>query len=123
MRIRKASEDGGGTSFADYVWKPVVLIEMKKRGADLCKHYRQAFDYWVRLVPDRQIASAHNLSIRLASFGHCLDNSGMAKTPRLDGAAESPAAGSAEASTSGNGSADGPRLGPNENSTPAPKKN
>src|SRR5881396_1092512 len=35
MRIRKASEDGGGTSFADYVWKPVVLIEMKKRGAHL----------------------------------------------------------------------------------------
>jgi hypothetical protein len=53
MRIRKASEDGGGTSFADYVWKPVVLIEMKKRSADLSKHYRQAFDYWVRLVPDR----------------------------------------------------------------------
>jgi len=53
MRIRKASEDGGGTSFADFVWKPVVLIEMKKRGADLSKHYRQAFDYWVRLVPDR----------------------------------------------------------------------
>src|SRR5688572_8673437 len=53
MRIRKASEDGGGTSFADYVWKPIVLIEMKKRGADLSKHYRQAFDYWVRLVPDR----------------------------------------------------------------------
>jgi hypothetical protein len=44
MRIRKASEDGGGTSFADYVWKPVVLIEMKKRGADLSKHFRQAFD-------------------------------------------------------------------------------
>ena len=61
MRIRKPSEDGpstalgagDGTSFADYVWKPVVLIEMKKRGADLSKHYRQAFDYWVRLVPDR----------------------------------------------------------------------
>ena len=29
-RIRKAKEDGGGTAFADYVWKPVVLIEMKK---------------------------------------------------------------------------------------------
>jgi hypothetical protein len=56
-RIRKASEDGGGTSFADYVWKPVVLIEMKKRGADLSKHYRQAFDYWVRLVPDRLSSS------------------------------------------------------------------
>ena len=52
-RIRKASEGCGGTSFADYVWKPVVLIEMKKRGANLSKHYRQAFDYWVRLVPDR----------------------------------------------------------------------
>jgi hypothetical protein len=32
MRIRKSTEDGGGTSFADYVWKPIVLIEMKKRG-------------------------------------------------------------------------------------------
>jgi type I site-specific restriction endonuclease len=53
MRIRKAKEDGGGTSFADYVWKPVVLVEMKKRGENLQKHYRQAFDYWVRLVPNR----------------------------------------------------------------------
>jgi len=53
FRIRKADEDGGGTAFADYVWKPVVLIEMKKRGTDLQKHYRQAFDYWTRLVPDR----------------------------------------------------------------------
>ncbi len=52
-RIRKAGEDGGGTAFADYVWKPVVLIEMKKRGERLQRHYRQAFDYWVRLVPDR----------------------------------------------------------------------
>lgn len=53
FRIRKANEDGGGTSFADFVWKPVVLIEMKKRGADLQRHYRQAFDYWTRLVPNR----------------------------------------------------------------------
>ena len=53
FRVRKASEDGGGTSFADYVWKPVVLIEMKKRGVVLSKHYRQAFDYWTRLVPGR----------------------------------------------------------------------
>jgi hypothetical protein len=30
-------------------WKPVVLIEMKKRGEDLTRHYRQAFDYWTRL--------------------------------------------------------------------------
>jgi hypothetical protein len=53
FRIKKSTEDGGGTAFADYVWKPVVLIEMKKRGVDLSKHFRQAFDYWVRLVPDR----------------------------------------------------------------------
>ena len=53
FRIKKSSEDGGGTAFADYVWKPVVLIEMKKRGTDLSRHYRQAFDYWLRLVPGR----------------------------------------------------------------------
>ncbi|MBC8353004.1 MAG: class I SAM-dependent DNA methyltransferase [Planctomycetes bacterium] len=51
MRIKKT--DAKGTAFADLVWKPVVLIEMKKRGVDLSKHYRQAFDYWVRLVPGR----------------------------------------------------------------------
>ncbi|MEI6357559.1 MAG: DNA methyltransferase, partial [Verrucomicrobiota bacterium] len=28
-------------------------VEMKKRGTDLQKHYRQAFDYWMRLVPHR----------------------------------------------------------------------
>jgi SAM-dependent methyltransferase len=49
-RIKK---DDKGTAFADLVWKPVVLIEMKKRGTDLSKHYRQAFDYWTRLVPGR----------------------------------------------------------------------
>ena len=53
FRIRKTREDGGGMAFADYVWKPIVLIEMKKRGADLSRHFRQAFDYWVRLVPGR----------------------------------------------------------------------
>lgn len=41
------------TSFADLVWKPRVLIEMKKRGENLIKHYQQAFDYWQRLVPNR----------------------------------------------------------------------
>jgi SAM-dependent methyltransferase len=53
FRIRKPSESGGGVAFADYVWKPFVLIEMKKGGEDLSRHYRQAFDYWVRLVPGR----------------------------------------------------------------------
>lgn len=51
-RIRKGSKKGK-TGFADLVWKPRVLIEMKKRGADLSKHYSQAFDYWQRAVPNR----------------------------------------------------------------------
>ena len=50
--IKKGSKKGK-TGFADLVWKPRVLIEMKKRGEDLSKHYSQAFDYWTRLVPNR----------------------------------------------------------------------
>lgn len=50
LRVKNTS---GGTSFADLVWKPVVVVEMKKRGADLSKHYSQAFTYWTRLVPNR----------------------------------------------------------------------
>lgn len=50
--IKKGSKSGK-TGFADLVWKPRVLIEMKKRGEDLNKHYSQAFDYWTRLVPNR----------------------------------------------------------------------
>ncbi len=41
------------TNFADLVWKPRVLIEMKRRGENLLKHYQQAFSYWQRLVPNR----------------------------------------------------------------------
>lgn len=50
MRVKN---DRGGTAFADLVWKPRVLIEMKKRGEDLSRHLIQAFDYWVRLVPGK----------------------------------------------------------------------
>ena len=50
MRVKKADK---GVNFADLVWKPVVLVEMKKRGEDLSKHYSQAFMYWTRLVPNR----------------------------------------------------------------------
>ncbi len=49
FRVRKTK----GTAFADLVWKPHVLIEMKKRGVDLATAYQQAFDYWTRLVPGR----------------------------------------------------------------------
>jgi type II restriction/modification system DNA methylase subunit YeeA len=30
-----------------------LLLEMKKRGEKLERHYRQAFEYWLRLVPQR----------------------------------------------------------------------
>jgi SAM-dependent methyltransferase len=53
FRLRKAAEDGGGTAFADLVWKPVVLVEMKRRGTDLQKHFRQAFGYWTRITGGR----------------------------------------------------------------------
>ena len=51
FRIR--DEEKGSTKFADLVWKPIVLIEMKKRDSDLSLHYQQAFDYWTKLVPNR----------------------------------------------------------------------
>ena len=52
QRVKKGSKKGN-TGFADLVWKPRVLIEMKKRGENLNKYYSQAFDYWIRLIPDR----------------------------------------------------------------------
>lgn len=50
-RIKKQSSKG--TSFADLIWKPRLLLEMKKRGEKLQLHYRQAWDYWVNAVPNR----------------------------------------------------------------------
>lgn len=40
-------------NFADLVWKPRCLIEMKSKKAKLNEHYRQAFDYWIYCVPKR----------------------------------------------------------------------
>lgn len=53
MRVSKAAEAGGGTAFADLVWKPVVLVEMKKRGANLQKSSCQTFDYWTLVTGER----------------------------------------------------------------------
>lgn len=44
---------GKGTKFADLFWKDRLLLEMKKRGTVLERHYRQAFEYWQYLVPNR----------------------------------------------------------------------
>ncbi|CAN3702735.1 hypothetical protein MMX123_02765 [Microbacterium sp. MM2322] len=49
----RVTKQHGGTSFADLLWKPRVLIEMKRSGTRLARHLSQAFDYWVRAVPDR----------------------------------------------------------------------
>lgn len=49
-RVRKK---GRGTKFADLLWRPRLLLEMKKRGEKLERHYTQAFDYWLQLVPQR----------------------------------------------------------------------
>ena len=53
MEYRIKKESGRGTGFADLVWKPYILLEMKKRGENLYHHYQQAFDYWIRTVPNR----------------------------------------------------------------------
>jgi len=53
LESRVKKRDTGGTAFADLVWKPVVLFEMKKRGEDLSRHLPQAFDYWASLTPNR----------------------------------------------------------------------
>jgi hypothetical protein len=44
---------GQRTKFADLVWRPRLLIEMKSRGEKLERHYSQAFEYWLQLVPYR----------------------------------------------------------------------
>jgi hypothetical protein len=51
-RVRKP-EGGKGVSFADLLWESRCIIEMKKAGTDLSKHFRQAFQYWIQVVPHR----------------------------------------------------------------------
>jgi hypothetical protein len=53
LEMRVTRRDNRGTAYADLVWKPRVLVEMKKGGRDLQRDYRQAFEYWIDLVPDR----------------------------------------------------------------------
>jgi hypothetical protein len=56
-RIKKGSK-AGKMGFADLVWTPGtlpgVLIEMKKKGEDLSKHYAQALQYWTFQIPRAQ---------------------------------------------------------------------
>lgn len=41
------------TNFADLLWGDRVLIEMKKKGAQLPSHRTQIFDYWWKLRPNQ----------------------------------------------------------------------
>ena len=49
----RVRQKGQRTRYADLLWEPRLLLEMKKRGEKLTRHYRQTFDYWLRLVPQR----------------------------------------------------------------------
>ncbi len=49
----RVRQKGKRTRYADLLWEPRLLLEMKKRGEKLTRHYRQTFDYWMRLVPQR----------------------------------------------------------------------
>ncbi len=56
-RIKKGRKTGK-MGYADLVWTPPtlpgVLIEMKKKGEDLSKHYAQALQYWTFQIPRAQ---------------------------------------------------------------------
>src|SRR5215211_8635466 len=49
----RVKSQGKSTKFADLLWRPRFLLEMKKRGEKLQRHYTQAFEYWLELVPER----------------------------------------------------------------------
>lgn len=51
-RIQFKTDEKSTTRFADLIISSKVLIEMKKRGEDLQKHYGQAFSYWQQLAPN-----------------------------------------------------------------------
>lgn len=51
-RVRRK---GQRTRFADLLWKPRLLMEMKNSRENLQLHYRQAFEYWQNLVPRKPI--------------------------------------------------------------------
>lgn len=56
------------TKFADLVWPGRLLLEMKKRGEKLEKHYRQAFEYWiVMLQPSERAFSGNGGSVLVAA--------------------------------------------------------
>jgi len=52
-RVRRKNK---ATAFADLVWEPRLIIEMKKRGENLVRHYDQMRDYWHDIYPKPKYA-------------------------------------------------------------------
>ena len=44
-------KEGKGKKFADFVWAPRVVIELKRRGEPLQKHFNQVLEYWNAICP------------------------------------------------------------------------
>ena len=60
VRVKVQEDDSSSTKYIDCLWSPVnrdgVLIEMKKKNiVNLESHFPQARDYWMSLVPSRDI--------------------------------------------------------------------
>ncbi len=49
----RVKEKDKSTKFVDLFWESKLLLEMKKRGENLEKHYLQAFEYWLNATPHR----------------------------------------------------------------------
>ena len=68
-RVRRKRNGRASVAFADFVLPGKVLIEMKKRGEDLNKHYDQLEDYWKNLGTKPRYAILcnfdENLDLRL----------------------------------------------------------
>ena len=66
-RVRRRRKGRTSVSFADYLLPRRVLIEMKKRGEDLKKHYVQLEEYWKSL--DSASRPRYALLCNLTRFG------------------------------------------------------
>ncbi len=48
---RVSKKEGKGKKFADFVWEPRTVIELKSRGEPLQKHFNQVLEYWNTICP------------------------------------------------------------------------
>jgi hypothetical protein len=53
LEARLPKKGSKGKKFADLIWKPQLLLEMKSADENLALHFQQAFGYWIAAVPNR----------------------------------------------------------------------